>query len=183
MACQQEAALTLAAGRVEHREANLRIGITGHQALSESSHWDWVARAFDVLLPPLPKPLIGITCLAKGADQLFAEAVLKNSGTVEAILPFPEYEMTFDEKTRQHYWQLLKRASKVTVLAKQDSAEESYLNAGKLVVDLSNMVVAVWNGKPAGGPGGTADIVEYTKQQKKQLVWLNPARQQIIYLP
>ena len=138
---------------------------------------------FDVLLPTLPKPLIGITCLAMGADQLFAEAILRSFGTIEAILPFPEYEMTFDEKTQQHYWQLLKQASKVTVLARQSSEEESYLNAGEAVVDLSNMIVAVWNGSPAAGLGGTADIVEYARHQKKQLVWLNPVLQQINYLP
>jgi hypothetical protein len=181
VARQQEANLTSAAGIVAHSETDLRIGITGHQTLSESSNWDWVVQSFDVLLPPLPKPLIGITCLAMGADQLFAEAVLRTFGTIEAVLPFPEYEMTFDEETEPRYWSLLERASKVIVLARQSSAEESYLNAGKVVVDMSNMVIAVWNGKPAGGPGGTAEIVEYAIQQKKQVVWLNPALQKIVY--
>ena len=160
----------------------MRIGITGHRRLAESSGWGWVMQSFDALLAAMPKPLVGITCLAEGADQLFAEAVLRRLGTIEIIVPFPEYETTFDEKSRQLYQQLLYKASKMTVLTKQASADESYLKAGELAVDLSDVIVAVWNGKPAGGLGGTADIVEYAKKTKR-VIWLNPVIKQIMNLP
>lgn len=160
----------------------MRVGITGHQELTESSGWDWVIRSFDALLSAMPKPLVGITCLAAGADQLFAQAVLRNFGTIEVVLPFPEYESTLDEESKQFYRQLHLMASKITVLTKQSTTDESYLKAGKIVVDLSDVMVAVWNGRPAGGLGGTADIVEYAKKKKK-VVWLNPVIQQIMNLP
>ncbi len=152
----------------------MRIGLTGHQKLSEPSGWVWVRQWLDTFLPSVPKPLVGITCLAVGADQLFAEAIFRSLGTIEAVIPFPDYETTFDEEDKQLYRQFLGRASKVILLAKQSSEEESYLNAGKVVVGLSDLVVAVWDGKPAAGLGGTADIVEYARNQMKQVVWLNP---------
>lgn len=63
---------------------------------------------------------------------------------------------------------------KIEVLPRKASDEESYLAAGQKVVDLSNMMIAVWNGKPAAGLGGTADIVDYALQKKKQLYHINP---------
>jgi hypothetical protein len=50
----------------------------------------------------------------------------------------------------------------------------SYLAAGKRVVDMSDVMVAIWNGKPAEGLGGTADIVQYALAQKKPVIHINP---------
>jgi len=36
--------------------------------------------------------------------------------------------------------------------------EDAYMAAGRRVVDLSDVMIAVWNAKPAKGKGGTADI-------------------------
>jgi hypothetical protein len=42
------------------------------------------------------------------------------------------------------------------------------------VVDLSELMVAVWDCKPAAGIGGTADAVKYCSQQRKRIIHLNP---------
>ena len=67
----------------------------------------------------------------------------------------------------------------VTTLQDLSTDEESYFNAGKMVVDLSDVLVAVWNGQPAKGLSGTANIVEYAKQKQKPIVHLDPIRQVI----
>ena len=46
-----------------------------------------------------PVPLIGVTSLAIGADQLFADAVLQLGGELEAVIPFAEYDRTFDNSS------------------------------------------------------------------------------------
>ncbi|MFJ8953478.1 hypothetical protein ACIRO1_25525 [Streptomyces sp. NPDC102381] len=45
--------------------------------------------------------------------------------------------------------------------------------AGKEVVDQSDVLLAVWDGKPAGGKGGTADVVAYAQRQGMdvRIIW------------
>src|SRR6266446_5670680 len=142
----------------------MKIGITGHQRLKDPSSWDRVRLEMESILARFPKPLIGMTSLAIGADQLFADIVLQQSGTLEAIIPFEGYELKFaagDE--RQKYQHFLNRASRVEILHKTASEEHAYFEAGKRVVDLADALVAVWDGKPAAGLGGTADVVAYAQ--------------------
>jgi len=158
----------------------MRVGITGHQRLGESADWDWVSRELDRLLSSFAPPLVGITSLAVGADQLFADAVLRQGGTLEAVIPFAGYEMTFPEgRERQAYTRLLRQALKREVLEKHGSDEEAYLASGKLVADRSELLIAVWDGRPAGGLGGTGDIVRYAVQRGKQTLHLNPVTQEV----
>ena len=49
----------------------------------------------------------------------------------------------------------------------------SYLAAGKLLIRHSDLMVAVWNGRPGRGPGGTGDIVERTLQASVPVLWID----------
>jgi len=158
----------------------MRVGVTGHQRLEEPVRWSWVKRELDRLLSSLSPPLIGITSLAVGADQLFANAVLQQGGSLEVVVPFTGYEFAFPEETeRQEYTRLLRCASKAEVLEKQSSDEESYFVSGKRMVNRSELIVAVWDGKPAAGLGGTGDIVKYALQQRKRTVQINPITKEV----
>lgn len=154
----------------------MRVGVTGHQSLTNPEGWDWVSMEMDAVLAKLPTPIIGLTCLAIGADSLFAKLVLQHHGSIEAVLPFPGYEARLQAHNRSNHRWLLDRASRVVILPRESTDEESYFEAGKKVVDLADLVIAVWDGKPAKGLGGTADIVEYARQRKKALVHLDPVR-------
>jgi hypothetical protein len=159
----------------------MRIGITGHQRLSDPSSWEWVKREMLALAEKSPRPLIAVSSLAIGADQLFAELVLQNGGTLEAVIPFEGYEKTFtDDVDKDSYQSLLGRSSRVEVLPKTDSDEEAYLGAGRRVVDLCELLVAVWDGKPAAGLGGTGDVVEYAHKIQRNVVHLNPTTRRIL---
>lgn len=153
----------------------MEIGITGHQRLPEPGRWRWVREQIDSILEEASKPLVGITSLAIGADQLFAESVLQHGGALTVVVPFEGYEATFAEGgPRAEYERLLRSAQTVNVLRKQGSDEESYYEAGKRVVDLCQLLIAVWDGKPAGGWGGTADIVRYAQLVSKRIVHIDP---------
>lgn len=154
----------------------MRIGITGHQRLEEPQGWDWVKAEMSGLLAGLPEPLIGITSLAAGADSLFAELVLQYNGSLEAVIPFTGYEQKFQGHDREKYRQLFDRASRVTVLQQRRSDEESYFEAGKMVVDLAELLCAVWDGEPARGLGGTGDVVGYATQKQKDIIRLDPVK-------
>jgi hypothetical protein len=154
----------------------MKVGITGHQYLKDAKDWEWVRLELNDVLQKLPKPLIGLTCLAIGTDSLFARLLLEHDGSFDVVLPFPGYEQKLPPDERDEYRRLLKKASRVTTLQKQGTDEESYLEAGKRVVDLSDLLIAVWDGKPAKGLGGTADVVEYARQKQKPIMHLDPVR-------
>ncbi|HEV2765077.1 MAG TPA: hypothetical protein VGV38_18995 [Pyrinomonadaceae bacterium] len=161
----------------------MRVGVTGHQRLREPAGWDWVRRELDRLLSSLAPPLVGITSLAVGADQLFADAVLRRGGSLEVVIPFAGYELTFTEgHDREAYARLLRHALKREVMERRGSDEEAYLASGKLVADRSELLIAVWDGLPAGGLGGTGDVVRYAVQRGKTTVHLNPVTQEVAEL-
>jgi hypothetical protein len=43
--------------------------------------------------------------------------------------------------------------------------EEAFWAAGKRVVELSDEIFAVWDGRKAGGLGGTADVVAFARKK------------------
>ena len=92
-----------------------RIGITGHSRLTDRTH-ELVAAALRGLLADV-RPLVGVTCLAQGSDQLFADVVLELGGDLEVILPSNDYrEAKVDPADRSDFDRLLGRASVVRVL-------------------------------------------------------------------
>ena len=68
---------------------------------------------------------------------------------------------------------MLKAAHAVTRLDYAEPSEEAFLAAGTSVVDNCEALIAVWDGKPARGLGGTADIVRYARDSGKavRIVW------------
>ena len=158
----------------------MRIGITGHQKLEPPSIWKWVGAELDQFVGKLRPPLTGISSLAAGADQLFATTILRHGGALEVIVPFAEYDSTFSEDAdRQMYLSLLERASRVDVLMRDGTDEEAYFAAGKTLVDRSDLLVSIWDGKAASGLGGTGDIVAYALNLTKQIIHLNPVTKKV----
>ena len=156
------------------------IGISGHQRLQNPDSWEWVRRELENRLASFPRPIVGVTSLAIGTDTLFARVVLELGGSLKVVVPFNGYEEKFEEgQARQEYWDLLNQAATVEVLRKKGTDEEGYYAAGKRVADLSELVILVWNGKPAAGLGGTADIAEYARQCQKATIHLNPETREV----
>jgi hypothetical protein len=159
----------------------MRIGVTGHQRLAHASAWDWVRSELTALLRRGAGPLVGISSLAAGTDQIFADLVLRHGGALEVVIPFPGYAEKFLRQSDQReYERLLRAASLVETLRRDGSDEEAYMEAGKRVVNASDLLVAVWDGRPAAGLGGTADVVEYAARRKKKIIHLNPIARTVL---
>ena len=117
--------------RVMNR-CDMKIGITGHQHVDDVSEWSRITTELQSIIAAELPPLIGLTSLAIGADQLFADVVLENGGSIEAIIPFDGYESKFEEgSVRQNYQRLLARATKVTTLPPEQTEERSYPKSWK----------------------------------------------------
>jgi hypothetical protein len=123
-----------------------------------------------------PGPLIVISALAEGADRLVAERVLARPGT-RLIVPLPlrreEYLRDFEsEASKQHFSALLERADEVTELPHQPSRGARYHAAGIYVLDHSDVLIAVWDGKPGRGASGTAEIVAEARRRGLPMAWV-----------
>jgi hypothetical protein len=117
--------------------------------------------------------LVGLTSLAAGADQTLAFCILAAGGCIEAIVPAHGYRNTMTGKDRQSYDHLLALARRVIELPNPQPSEVAYHAAGQAVVEGSDLLIAVWDGQPAAGLGGTGDVVAYAKQQKVdfEIIW------------
>jgi hypothetical protein len=127
----------------------------------------------------LVPPLIAVCSLAVGADQLFASMVAQRGGQLHAVLPFPEYERTFGPQDVDAYRRILSRATSVEILHTHGTDEDKYLAAGKRIVELADLMIAIWDGKPAKGKGGTADIGAHVLHRGSQLIYINPVDRSI----
>lgn len=151
------------------------IGVTGHQDIP-SEALSFIRKGIADVLNRSGKQTKGISSLAAGADQLFAETLLKSGGQLHAVIPCHGYEKTFSEQTNLDcFIDLLNKADIIETLDNPSPSEEAFLEAGHRMVDLSDLLIAVWDGKIAKGKGGTADIVDYAREHGREVAVLWPA--------
>jgi hypothetical protein len=149
-----------------------RIGITGHSALTAVSV-SLIVEGIRELLDG-QEDLVGVTCLARGADQLFARVVLDLGGTVEVVLPSADYrERKVKPAELGEFDELLGKASEVCTMPFAEAGRDAYMAASEHVLSVVDEVVAVWDGAPASGRGGTSDVVEaaHARGLKVTVVW------------
>lgn len=157
----------------------MKIGITGHQNLGSAENITWIS---DTLKSAIKQNNIdiGLTSLAIGADQLFAETLKDMHIRYIAIIPCDGYEQTFTTSSDlENYKSLLQNAWERIRLPFDNPSESAFYEAGKKIVNLSDMLIAVWDGQPAKGLGGTGDIVKYALSLKKRVVHINPMTQAV----
>jgi hypothetical protein len=152
-----------------------RIGITGHSNLPPATVV-LVDQALRGALAPYAsgQPLVGVTCLAEGADQIFARAVLDLGGRLEVILPAPDYrEQKVKPENLAIFDELLSQATDVRCMPFDKSGSEAYMAASRSMIAASDRLFAVWDGQPAEGFGGTADVVAHARNQEVpvEIVW------------
>jgi hypothetical protein len=138
-----------------------RIGVTGHVNLTAESE-PAVADAIRVELARYDGvELVGVTCLARGADQIFARVVLELGGAIEVVLPAADYrEREIKPENAEQFDDLLVQAADLHIMPFEKSNDNAYMAAGHQVLSTVDALVAVWDGRPSGGYGGTADVVE-----------------------
>lgn len=161
----------------------LRIGVTGHRRLPGDRDLPGrVAEALDraralVPAPPgTPADVLVVSPLAEGADRLVARTALDHAGAVlEVPLPLPveEYLQDFDTtESREEFQDLLTGAREVFVLPPMETREDAYQAVGYYVVDRADVLIAIWDGEPSRGPGGTAEVVDRARARGIPVLWI-----------
>jgi hypothetical protein len=148
-----------------------RIGVTGHQVLPD----DVVPTITSTFCSVLDAAAAGtvISCLAAGADQLLATIAIDHGFGLEVVVPCADYESSFAREQLPRYHSLLEVAESVTRLEYSAPSEDAYLAAGQTIVERCDLLVAVWDGLPAKGKGGTGDVVEFARSCGRQvrIIW------------
>jgi len=148
------------------------VGITGHRHIPAAALAPVVAGIHQAL-EVCDQPVTGYSSLAIGADQLFAQALLEQGGRLVAVLPCLGYEMAFQGEGLQTFKTLLKSADELERLDFLEPSPEAYLAAGREIVRRCAVIIAVWDGRPARGLGGTADVVHHALSSGKrvEVIW------------
>ncbi|MFH8899593.1 hypothetical protein ACH4HG_24810 [Streptomyces coeruleorubidus] len=138
------------------------LAVTGHMDLTEDSV-PLVRTALDDLLErrAVADELVGVSCIAKGADSLFAEAVLAFGGRLVVVIPSRDYRRINVEAGHARLFdRLVEAADEVLALSYETAGRQAYDAANAVLLARADRLVAVWNGEPPSGRGGgTADAV------------------------
>lgn len=149
------------------------VGFTGHRTLGQRASVDAAIRsALSELRKATSGEWIALSSVAAGGDCLFAEAAIELGLTWHAVLPLPpaEFKNDFTEDEWKLVESLLPEAEVVRVTAETEAREDAYLDCGMETVNGCDVLIAMWDGAPARGKGGTADVVGYARELKRPLV-------------
>jgi hypothetical protein len=151
-----------------------RIAIAGHMNLTPDS----VPLVYQAITGALAlyaaDELTGISCIARGADSIFAHAVLDLGGKLEVLLPAagyreqkikPDHAPQFDELTR--------RAATVRVMPFKEANRVAYEAANEVLVSTCDTLLAVWDGQSGADKGSTGSVVRYAHSRgvPVQVIW------------
>lgn len=152
------------------------LGVTGHRRIDTANpkligcieqRLEWLKQLWP------HTPFVVVSSLAEGADRLLARLAIEKLGAKLLVpLPFPVEEYSRDFATadsRGEFNSLIARADSVFlvhqkeehVASNQDARNRQYARAGAWVVEHSQILVAIWDGQPAKGLGGTGDVVQW----------------------
>jgi hypothetical protein len=155
------------------------IGISGHRHLAELEK---VINGVDQALARIvsvygESDFTLMSCLAEGVEQLvLGRALTRYPARLIAILPLnaQDYLADFESaEARGEFHSLLAQASEVIELPHVGTREQAYLAAGLYLLEKCDVLLAVWDGLPAQGQGGTGEIVAQARRRGLPLAWVH----------
>jgi hypothetical protein len=155
----------------ERTETGLVVAVSGHRELADrEATVVALEEAISAIEQTFPRQTYRLLSpLAEGADRLAATVVLlRPLWKLWGILPLPveDYHRSFSSTaSRSEFDALLKKTQKTLVLRPPTDRTEAYRKLGIYLVNHCHVLLAVWDGLPARGPGGTAEIVEHARKR------------------
>jgi len=153
------------------------VGFTGHRKLKNPQVVTDALRSVLDELTATHGPLSAISSAASGADTLFVEEVARRRIPYFLALPFrrDRFQRDFTAEEWSRVASYFDGALAVEEAEDDDSATDGYMECGVRTVDHADVMIAVWDGEPASGLGGTGDIVDYARGLEKPLIWIDAA--------
>ena len=157
------------------------VGVTGHRVLADVQT---VTRDIDAALTQVgrsyPAPFVVYSSLAEGADRLVARrAIALLDADLVVVLPMSQadYVADFGESgSLAEFLELQAQARHVVELSSPSMRATAYEAAGRYILNHTDLLMAVWDGRPSRGQGGTAQIVAEARQRQIPVVWIRALR-------
>jgi predicted Rossmann fold nucleotide-binding protein DprA/Smf involved in DNA uptake len=141
----------------------MKIGITGHRPPrlkgQEKLIEHWIEEQL-INLRAVYKDIILVTGMAAGVDQIAALAAIKLGVGVECFFPY-RHKLSMTEKY------IVENAAEVRYFAEQYPGKGVYLNRDRALVEESDLLLVVFDGRPLGG---THYTFEYAKTLGKNIM-------------
>ena len=120
------------------------------------------------------------TPLATGADQIAAVCARSSGYFVRALLPFEPHEYRNDFAPGEEldgFEQALAAADEIVALpGDRSDLEAAYVEVGQSIVRHADLLVAIWDGEEARGPGGTGEVVELALESGVPVIHVEVSR-------
>jgi len=157
----------------------LVVGVTSHRDIAAGevdAIRTRVREFFALLQAAFPQlPIVLLSSLAEGGDQLVAREALACGARLMAPLPLPPdlYLDDFDDAAVRETFHALCGEAEVVLLprlmdkprhaidAPGEARDRQYATAGVYIASHCHILLALWDGNDAAGLGGTAQIVDY----------------------
>ncbi len=165
-------------------KASWRVGFSGKRALSDEGKMrQSLDKVWNELRHRVDGDLEAYGSLAEGGDILFAESALEQNIPWSGLFPFdPEqFEKDIGATWMSRYLSIQSGAASIDVWAETSSKESAYYQSGQEVLESSEIFLVIWDGKPAQGLGGTAQMVEAARVREIPLVWIHSETGEIVY--
>ena len=136
--------------------------------------------------PRTPLAFTVLTALAEGADRYVAETILERPNVeIEVVLPLTADDYIEDFETaasRAEFRRLLALVRQPVALRARplaadcapselaEARKRAYEDLGRYLVQHCDVLLAVWDGEPARGRGGTAEVVQYARSIGRPVV-------------
>lgn len=156
-----------------------KIGVTGHRFLADSEELiTSIDHALEIIDEHFDPPFILLSRLAEGADRMVPYRAFARWQGAKLIvsLPLDVEEYMADFKTlssKADFVNLMQLADEVLQPPEVNDRDESYQAAGNRVIDLCDVLIAIWDGAEAQGKWMTAELVALARKRKIPLVWVH----------
>ncbi|MBC3991923.1 hypothetical protein H8N00_24170 [Streptomyces sp. AC563] len=156
------------------------LAVTGHIDLTDATTALVREALRHVITQHRDDELTGVSCIAAGADSLFAEAVLEAGGRLVVVIPSRDYREAKVKPAYADTFDRLRLAAHETLVMPHETANRAaYEAANAVLLERADRLVAVWDGAPPSGKGGgTADVVVAAREMgiPVDVVWPEGAR-------
>jgi hypothetical protein len=158
------------------------VGFTGHRNLADPAGVAKAIRgALESLRREVPGEWIALSSIAGGGDQLFVQQARAVGLSWHAILPLSRAEFAKDFTPAE--WsaveETLATADHLRIVSENDDRKDSYLDCGIETVNGADVLLAVWDGDPARGKGGTAEVVDYAESIGKPVIIIDAVTHEV----
>ncbi|MFI5756522.1 hypothetical protein [Streptomyces sp. NPDC051569] len=137
------------------------IAVTGHMDLTEAGIPLVREALAELIKRHADGSLVGVSCIAKCSDSLFAEAVLAAGGRLVVVIPSRDYRQRKVKPDHAPLFdRLVEAADEVLVMDHETADRRAYETANAVLQERADRLAAVWNAEPPTGKGGgSADVV------------------------